>query len=193
MKFLASIVLASLLMIGTATAQKVNFGIKGGLNVYNIHNSNGTNYDPVAGFHAGVLAHIHLSKRFALQPETFFSTNGANFKNGPFETKYNLGYIQVPVLLQYMILDGLRLQAGPQVGFLVSAKSKTGDLKEDFKNDVNSVDFGLATGASYLIPKTGFGFDARYNLGLSDINKNGSVKSTNRGFQLGVFYLFNKH
>ncbi len=193
MKFLASLALASVLMIGTATAQKVKFGIKGGLNVYDIHNSNGTNYDPVVGFHIGGLAHIHLTKRFALQPETFFSANGANYKNGPTETRYNTGYIQVPVLLQYMILDGLRLQAGPQVGFLVSAKSKTGDLKTDVRNDLNAVDFGLATGASYLVPNTGFGFDARFNLGLSDINKTGNVKSTNRGFQLGVFYLFNKH
>jgi hypothetical protein len=51
----------------------------------------------------------------------------------------------------------------------------------------------MAAGASYLVPNTGFGFDARVNLGLTDINKDGNIKSTNRGFQLGVFYLFNKH
>ena len=55
----------------------------------------------------------------------------------------------------------------------------------------NSVDFALGGGIGYVNPPTGFGVDARYNLGLSNINKNGSVKSTNRGFQLGVFYLFN--
>ncbi len=192
MKILLSLFMAAILFTGTTIAQKVNFGIKGGLNVYNIHNSNSINYDPVVGFHAGVLAHIHLTKRFALQPETFYSTNGANYKAGPFDTRYNLGYIQVPVLLQYMFQNGVRLQAGPQLGFLISAKSKTGDIKEDFKNDLNTVDFGLATGASYLIPHTGFGFDARFNLGLTDINKEGNIKSTNRGFQLGVFYLFNK-
>jgi hypothetical protein len=171
----------------------VKFGIKGGLNVSDIHHNNGTQYDPVVGLHAGMLAHIHLTKKFALQPEVFYSTQGANYKNGPFDTRYNLGYIQVPVLVQYMILNGLRLQAGPQLGFLVNAKSKTGDIKQDFKNDLNTVDFGMAAGASYLVPNTGFGFDARVNLGLTDINKDGNIKSTNRGFQLGVFYLFNKH
>lgn len=193
MKFLLSVVIAATVLTGTANAQQAKFGIKGGLNVSDIRHSNGTNYEPVAGFHAGFLAHIHLTKRFALQPEAFYSTNGANYKSGPLDTRYNLGYIQVPVLLQYMFLNGIRVQAGPQLGFLVNAKSHSGDLKEDFKDDLKTVDFGLTTGASYLVPKTGFGFDARYNIGLSDINKDGNIKSSNRGFQLGVFYLFNKH
>lgn len=193
MKILFSLFLAVILMTGTANAQHANFGIKGGLNVTNIHHSNGVDYDALVGFNVGLLAHIHLNKRFALQPELVYSTAGASDKNGPFETKYNMGYINVPVLFQYMFDNGFRLQAGPQVGFLVSAKSKTGNIKADFKDDLNKVDFGLAAGMSYLIPKTGFGFDARYNLGLSDINKQGNIKSSNRGFQLGVFYLFNKH
>ncbi len=192
MKLLLSVFIAAVVLTGTANAQHANIGIKGGLNVTNIHNSNGVEYDNLVGFNVGLLAHIHFNKQFALQPELVYSTAGASNKNGPFETKYNMGYINVPVLFQYMFDNGFRLQAGPQVGFLVSAKSKTGDFKEDFKEDLNKVDFSLAAGMSYLVPKTGFGFDARYNLGLSDINKEGNVKSTNRGFQVGVFYLFDK-
>lgn len=192
MKLLLSVCMAAIVLTGTVNAQQVKFGIKGGLNISDIHHDNGLKYDPVVGVHAGFLAHIHLTKKFALQPEIFYSTQGAYYKDGPLNTRYNLGYIQVPVLLQYMILDGLRLQAGPQLGILVHANSKTGDVKENFRNDLKSVDFGLATGASYQVPHTGFGFDARFNLGLSDINKDGNIKSSNRGFQLGVFYLFNK-
>jgi hypothetical protein len=40
------------------------------------------------------------------------------------------------------------------------------------------------------LPSTGFGLDARYNHGLSNINKIDAVKSFNRGVQLGVFYIF---
>lgn len=191
MKLLLSLMIAAIVFTGSATAQHVKFGVKGGVNVNSIHSSHGVDYSPVVGFHAGMLAHIHLSKSFALQPEVFYSTNGANYKSGPYDSQYDLGYIQVPILVQYMFQNGLRLQAGPQLGFLVNAKSKTGDLKTDVKNDLNAVDFGLASGASYQIPHTGFGFDARFNLGLTDINKNGNVKSTNRGFQAGIFYLFN--
>lgn len=192
MKFFLSVALAAIFMTGTVQAQQVSFGIKGGLNIYDIHNSNNINYDPVVGFHIGGLSHIHLTKHFALQPEVFYSTNGANYKSGGNDFRINLGYISVPVLVQYMFTNGLRVQAGPQVGFLVHAISKDNNIKENIREDINAVDFSLATGASYQVPNTGFGFDARFNLGLSDLNKNGTVKSTNRGVQLGVFYLFNK-
>ncbi|MCC5926948.1 MAG: hypothetical protein JJU41_10360 [Bacteroidetes bacterium] len=38
-----------------------------------------------------------------------------------------------------------------------------------------------------------FGIDLRYNLGLSDITKSSGSDATNRGLQIGVFYLFNHH
>ncbi|MFT4833011.1 MAG: hypothetical protein ACI815_002675 [Psychroserpens sp.] len=41
-------------------------------------------------------------------------------------------------------------------------------------------------------PASGFGVDARYNYGISNINEDDSSKAYNRGFQVGVFYLF-KH
>ena len=103
---------------------------------------------------------------------------------------YNLDYINVPLLLQYMFDNGFRLQAGPQLGFLIRAKTKVNDTSVDIKDELKPIDVGLSVGASYVFPPTGFGLDARYNFGLSSINKESNVTSTNRGFQLGVFYIF---
>ena len=193
MKLRLSVALLAILVAGTASAQhsaqKVNIGIKGGLNIYNINNDNNTEYDAKPGFNVGLLGHIHLSRQLALQPELVYSLQGAKVPNS--EAKINLGYINVPVLFQYMFDNGFRLQAGPQVGFLVNAKSKTGSLSVDIKDDVKSVDFALSAGIGYVHPPSGFGIDARYNLGLSDINEDAAFKSTNRGAQLGVFYLIN--
>jgi hypothetical protein len=187
--------LTAVLITGIASAQHgnspaghVNIGIKGGVNVYNINNDDNTKYGQRTGYNFGLLGHIHFNSQFAVQPEIVFSTQGATIDNG--NTKYNLDYINVPVLFQYMFDNGFRLQAGPQVGFLISAKSKSNNDITDFKNDFNPIDFGVSIGASYVVPSTGFGIDARYNLGLSNINKNSSVNSTNRGIQLGVFYIF---
>jgi hypothetical protein len=52
------------------------------------------------------------------------------------------------------------------------------------------MEVGASIGASYVVPSTGFGIDARYNIGLTNINKNSDVNSTNRGLQLGIFYIF---
>lgn len=195
MKLRLSVALLAILVAGTASAQhsgqKVNFGIKGGFNIYNINNDNNTEYDAKPGFNVGLLGHIHLTRQLALQPELVYSLQGAKYTVSNVDTKINLGYINVPVLFQYMFDNGFRLQAGPQVGFLVNAKSKTGSVSVDVKDDVKPVDFALSAGIGYVHPPSGFGIDARYNLGLSDINENAAFKSTNRGAQLGVFYLFN--
>jgi Outer membrane protein beta-barrel domain len=192
MKFFATVAMATILFTTSATAQHVNIGIKGGLNVYNISNNNGPKYDSKVGFNAGLLGHIHLAKQLAFQPELVYSAQGAKFTTSSIETKLNLGYINIPLLIQYMFDNGFRLQAGPQIGFLVSAKAKTGSTEIDLKNNLKKVDFALGAGIGYVHPASGFGVDARYNIGLSNINENGSVKSYNRGLQVGIFYLF-KH
>jgi hypothetical protein len=87
-----------------------------------------------------------------------------------------------------MFDNGFRLEAGPQAGFLISAKSNDTDVNDYVKN----LEFGVGIGASYVHPPTGWGVDARFNQGLTDITDNNSTESYNRGFQLGVFYLF-KH
>jgi Outer membrane protein beta-barrel domain len=191
MKFFATVAMAAMLFTTNAEAQHVNIGIKGGLNVYNINNDNSAKYDSKVGFNVGLLGHIHLAKQLAFQPELVYSAQGAKFTTAGIETKLNLDYINVPMLIQYMFDNGFRLQAGPQVGFLVGAKAKVGDTKIDIKNDLKKVDFGIGAGLGYVDPKSGFGVDARYNLGLSNINENNSTKSYNRGLQVGVFYLFN--
>ncbi len=190
MKLYLNVALAAILMTATAKAQNVNIGIKGGLNVYNINNNNGGKFDNLLGFNLGLIGHIHLAKQLALQPELVYSAQGAKFTNDGVETKIKLGYINVPILFQYMFDNGFRLEAGPQIGFLVNAKAKTPNSTVDIKNNFKKVDFGLGAGIGYVNPTSNFGIDARYNLGLSNINENTSSKSTNRGFQVGVFYLF---
>jgi hypothetical protein len=196
MKFFITFITA-LLITGIATAQHanspaghINIGIKGGVNIYNIHNDNDTKYDSKGGYHIGMLGHIHFDSNFAVQPEIVYSTQGATSSGENGNAKYNLNYFNIPVLFQYMFDNGFRLQAGPQVGFLMNAKLNTNDITTDIKSDLNPLEFGVSFGASYIFPPTGFGVDIRYNLGLSNINKDDSVNSFNRGLQLGIFYIF---
>lgn len=173
------------LAAGPVTAQYTNIGVKGGLNSFNIQTDDNSGFDSKIGLYVGLLGHIHLNEQYAFQPELVYSMQGAKSGN----TDIKLDYINVPLLFQYMFDNGFRIQAGPQLGLLVNAKAEDNssvDIKDDFK----SIDLGLSMGASYVHTSTGFGIDARYNLGLSDISENSSVKSTNRGLQIGVFYLF---
>ena len=179
MKFLIGLI-AAIMITGVVSAQHgnapaghVTLGIKGGLNFYNIHNDNNTSFHQRTGFNIGLLGHIHRDSQWAFQPELVYSAQGA--KNN------NLDYLNIPVLLQYMFDNGFRIQAGPQVGFMVSS---------DNNNTYKPIDIALSVGVSYVVPSTGFGLDLRYNHGLTDITESSDVKSTNRGIQFGLFYLF---
>jgi hypothetical protein len=168
-------------------AQHASFGLKAGPNFSNIwvEGDKGTEYK--AGLHVGGLAHIHLSRRWALQPELIYSMQGGKQTISNIDNKTNLNYINIPILAQLMFSNGFRLQAGPQIGFLVSAKNKYGSSETDLM-DYKSTDFSFPVGLGYLT-KSGLGFDGRWVPGFSKIQK-GGVSTANNVFQLGLFYLF---
>jgi hypothetical protein len=89
-----------------------------------------------------------------------------------------------------MINDGFRLETGPQIGFLVSAKQKTGDVEVDVDDQLNSIDVSWAVGGGYLF-SSGLGIDLRYNIGLNNISDQTNITAKNRVFQAGLFYQFN--
>jgi hypothetical protein len=166
-------------------AQHTNFGLKAGYNSSSVQISDGADFDSKSGFHIGGLAHIHISEHFAVQPELVFSLQGGEKPNN----KLKLNYVNIPVLAQYMIGDGFRLQTGPQFGFLVSAEQKIGNIEVDIDDTFNSFDLSWAFGASYIF-SSGIGVDARYNLGLNNISDDSDFEAKNRVFQVGLFYQF---
>ena len=185
MKKVFSSAVVIILCVSIATAQETHFGLKAGVNIASANISPGADYNSKAGLHIGGLAHIHLSKNFALQPEVVYSMQGGERE----DVKWKFNYINIPLLVQYMTENGFRLQTGPQLGLLVSAKSEHGDVEVNRKDELTSTDFSWVFGAGYLFP-SGFGLDARYNLGISDVWDASTAKVKNSVFQVGVFYQF---
>ena len=181
-----NVLVVALLASATLFAQDPKFGWKAGINFATLTNTGG---DLKTGFHAGALAHIHLTPAFSLQPEAVFSTQGTRYNS---DHSLNLGYINIPLLLQYNFDNGFRLQGGPQLGIMTEAKEKVGDVEFDRNNNFKSLDFSIPLGMSYL-GYSGFGVDARYNIGVSNISEAANAGVRNGVIQLGVFYLFDHH
>ena len=120
-----TIIFAAAIFLLTSTsvqAQKVHFGVKAGMNASSLNYTGNNDMQTKIGFNAGVLAHIHShNAQWAVQPELYYSSEGAKSKSNS-DASLNLGYLNVPVLLQYMFDNGFRIEAGPQIGFLMSAK-----------------------------------------------------------------------
>jgi hypothetical protein len=176
-------------------AQKAQFGIKGGLNAarFKVENVDEDAIESRLGFHLGALAHIHVNRNFAIQPEVVYSQQGMIQEVGNREFEWKVNYVNIPVMFQYMFDGGFRIQAGPQLGVLASAEieDQDSDADVDLEDEIKNVDVSLPIGIGYLSP-SGFGFDARYNIGLSNVNENGVNDIRNRVFQVGIFYQFRR-
>lgn len=172
------------------------FGIKGGVNLADVKTDLYPNHDFKLDFNAGLLAHIHLSSHLAVQPEVIYSRQGfkqQQSSNRDIDVK--LDYVNIPVLVQYMY-RGFRLETGPQIGFLVNAKAEANTGEEyKLKSNLKQTDFSWDIGASYL-SALGLGVFARYDFGISNINKNivtagiQNDEMNNRVWQFGLFYQF---
>lgn len=177
----------AIIIANVTFAQHAEFGLKAGVNFANLRSNEVNIGDSKTGIHLGGLAHIHLRKPFALQPELVYSGQGAEYNNG---TETQLQYLNMPVLVQYMFGEGFRLQTGPQLGLLVGAQNENGNTESNVKDNFKKGDFSWSFGAGYL-SSTGLGVDARYNLGINNINKN-TPDISNRVWQVGLFYQFRR-
>jgi hypothetical protein len=172
--------------ISTITQAQVRFGFKAGVNLANL--TGDADGDMKIGFNAGAVAKISVSEAFSIQPELVFSAQGTKEEDGDDDVKTNFGYINIPILAQYNT-GGFIIETGPQVGFLISKKLKVGDESVDYPDDVvKGLDISWAIGAGYLM-QSGFGVNARFNLGLSNISEDEDFKVKNSVIQIGVFYL----
>lgn len=204
----------------------IKLGLKGGINFSTFTESESK---LKTGFHIGGLMEIFVNDKFSIQPELMYSTQGAKASMSDYDdwgtervdyvykAEMKTNYINVPIMVKYYFREGFNVQIGPQIGFLVNSKlnffegiysstgeKKTTDITADLKKFVNPIDFGLNIGLGYELPR-GLFFDARYNIGLTRMNKKGGYyydemndfeledaggSSMNRVFQVSVGYKF---
>jgi len=205
--FLMAICLVALLP-ADAWGQHGCIGIKGGLNVSTLSVNDPADpdlaFDSQTGLVLGGFIQCGTQGWFGLQGEVVYSQNGAKVRGGG--SSIDIDYIRVPVLLvgRLASLDGPVhpiLYAGAQVAFETSCNvnqeggqsmSVGCDSEElDDPLDTNNVEFGLVFGGGVDVQFGGLKgqADARYNLGLSNLNggPNASqVSVKNRGWSITV-------
>ena len=201
--FAAAVLMCSLTAFAQTKEGTFNILPKAGINISTL--SNKDNAKVKVGFTAGAEAEYQLTKQLSLSAGAMFSTQGAKsttvFREVDNTTKeirevdikntMEFDYINVPILANYYIIEGLAVKLGIQPGFNIIAKRKRTDgVEKESKNlsdlgvDVRKVDFSIPIGISYEL--NDFVVDARFNLGLTEVAD--LVKSKNRVFQITFGY-----
>ncbi len=184
--------LAILTLTTLKSQDKIQFGIKGGVNFTNMTSDILVEKEYKTGFHIGILAEIPFGDKFSLQPEILYSTYGSKGKEimfgGPnITTEYKLDYIQIPILAKIYLYKGFSLEIGPSFNFLVNDKkiresNTITDIGEKFE-------FSGILGVSYKLSRGLIG-SFRYTNSLTNALNQDYSETNNYGFLIGIGYLF---
>jgi hypothetical protein len=192
MKFL-SLTVAFLLVGLFASAQVLpsfQLGIKAGANFSKFDSENTFNSENRAGFYGGLWARVGAAGIY-FQPELYVSGKKTNLVSNSGEVnKVTFTSLDVPLLVGTKFGAagvGLRLNTGPMFSLILdenqSFSQAAGSVfKADFKNQAVAWQFGAGLDLKKL------SFDARYELGLSKINKSGYPGTKLNLFTVGLGY-----
>jgi hypothetical protein len=219
----ALILLSFLLLTGIAQAQ-ISIGVRAGANLANVSLSDTTDLEigepkTRIGSILGAVLEMGITEKLAIQAEPSFIQKGWRVKESTellgqsfkIDGNYTFNYIDVPILAKLRFNGentGLYAFAGPTFGYMISGKYKlttefagqkeTEEEKLDFDEEegINRFDVGATLGAGFQLNLGGgrLFFDARYNLGLSNIADEDEVEDEftirNKGIGLSVGYLY---
>jgi len=126
-------------------------------------------FDSKLGINISAIVGYHLNPKIYLGLEPGYILKGANFDAS--ESKLDLHYWNLPVILKYMISDRMGIYLGPEFSKLINAElnfdGRTIDM-DDFYNDI--IEISILMGIDYQ-PVEYLGFGVRYNYGLTKVSQ----------------------
>jgi hypothetical protein len=156
-------------------------GVKGGLNLTNLYVDDVEDENMKLGFNLGLFAKLPVTQGLSIQPEVLYSVKGSKLTYylgvlGTNEYRFNLNYVEVPVLAVISLSKNFNLHAGGYAAYLAQANIKKvnddgpndqiADLNED---NFNRFDYGLVGGLGIDVDAVTIG--ARYSYGLREVGK----------------------
>lgn len=174
---MAALMLASVGAFAQYSAGDVTIQPKVGLNCASV-----TSYDDAkykAGFVGGVELEYHVSPLVGISGGLLYSSQGVKVSENHVSATWSPSYLNIPILANFYVANGLALKAGVQPGFMIG--------KDDAPSEsVKTFDFSVPVGISYEYMN--FCLDARYNIGCTKMFKEGD--GNNSVFQLTLGYKF---
>ena len=173
---------------------KFGAGVKAGIN-YSSQYVSGTasnvDFKSILGINAGAYCNYFLMNFLAIQPELMVSGKGSHWTNQYYDARYNLTYIDLPILIRFQPVSLINIHAGPQFSYLIIANQN--DLGTNLKTNVignfYKFDLGLVLGVEANLPYN-INLTVRYILGLNTATTGTQYTETwrNKSFQVSLGY-----
>ncbi len=177
-----TMILGLFVMIGSAQAQlSINKGLRGGLNFANVSVDPDQDFELKSrtGLAVGGYLEVDPVGPLGVQADVLFSQKGAKLSLGSEEATAKITYLEIPVVAKLSIplapTMTYNVHAGPAFCFKLSEGFDPEDFADD-EDSFKSSDLGLVVGLGLTVNAliSQVQIDARYTIGLSDINVEGS-------------------
>lgn len=183
-------------------SEKFTIGLKAGLNLSNVYDSRGEEFDadPKLGFAGGGFISIPFGKLIGFQPEVLISQKGFMATGQMFGSTYSFTrtttYLDIPLLFAFKPFEFVTILLGPQYSYLLKQKdvfnssSITIDQETEFNHDnIRKNTLCITGGADINFNHVVVGLRSGWDL----MNNNGDGTSTtprykNAWFQATVGY-----
>jgi hypothetical protein len=186
---------------GTAAAQGLQPGVRGGMNLSSLA-TEGTSGDVPfrwrSGFVGGGFLVWPIASWLDVQPEVLYTSRGATVEQFGITSRMLLEYLEVPVLARYTMPafgnSRFFVAGGPSLALRLRARTRasfSGATEEiDISDDVKRRDVGVVAAAG--LETASFVVDGRYTFGFTNLdNDTGTaVKFTNRTVSLSLGFKF---
>ena len=198
------VLVATALLLGVSTNAQNAVGSwslqpKAGINVATMTNDDDAKIR--VGLVAGAELEYQASPLLSISAGALYSQQGAKAKVEGIDGTIKMDYVNVPILANFHVAQGLAVKVGIQPGFLINDKVEVSangvsseiGLKESYRSagvdaDISSVDFAIPLGLSYEFSHVVL--DARYNLGLTKAISVLGESTKHSVFQITLGYKF---
>ena len=177
-----------LLIANITSAQEVEIGLRGGLNIATLGKSNLGFLSRVA-YHVGGTAEFITTPFISIQTELMYSLQGAAVDRAQ-NIYLSYHYLNLPLLAKAYFYEDASFELGFQYGRLLKAVNAT--YLGSTEDAVNKNDFSAIFGLAYKLDER-FTFGLRYNLGISNTADRDIIyelRHTNRVLQISLGYIF---
>jgi len=158
----------------------MEIGLKFGFNISNLYTTDSSTSDISMGMNTGAFIKMPISTTLAIQPELCLTVKGStirfNSANLDGTVRFELTYLEIPVLLVLKSTKHLNFQVGPYLSYLMNANVR--NVRDihlfDYEQNLNLYQFrrfdtGLIIGAALVVHS--ITVNVRYSYGFIKVGK----------------------
>lgn len=162
MKMKNLLVAVCCLFISVSAQAQLKIGVKGGANYSQVKETKELSFidwEALTSYNIGGFAELEMNERLSFRVEALYSFEGGELRNAGNDSKIEVNYLNLPILMRLNLIYGIFIDAGIEPGVIVDGKNAAVD---------KDTEVGVLLGGGFRLGER-LVFNLRYIQGLSNV------------------------